>query len=156
MNGPIRYCVRCVMPETKPDLHVDEDSACTACRSYENRKEVDWRARQTELSEILDRYRSDDGSRYDCIIPVSGRKDSTFEVLSMRRLSMNPLCVTATTDHLSDIGRKNIENIKRLGVDYIEVSTNPVVRRRINRLELEQVGDISWPEPVTPSNALAR
>jgi N-acetyl sugar amidotransferase len=136
------------MPETKPDLHIDEEGVCSACRSYENRMEVDWDARKTELSEILDRYRSGDGSRYDCIVPVSGGKDSTFQVLSMRRLGMNPLCVTATTDHLSDIGRKNIENIKRLGVDYIEVSTNPVVRRRINRLVLEQVGDISWPEHV--------
>jgi N-acetyl sugar amidotransferase len=61
---------------------------------------------------------------------------------------MNPLCVTATTDHLSAIGRRNIENIKHLGVDYIEVTPNPVVRRRINRLALEQVGDISWPEHV--------
>ncbi len=62
---------------------------------------------------------------------------------------MNPLCVTATTDKLSPIGRRNIENLKRLGVDYIEVTTNPVVRRRINRLALTQVGDISWPEHVT-------
>ena len=61
---------------------------------------------------------------------------------------MNPLCVTATTDKLSDIGRRNIENLKRLGVDYVEVTTNPVVRRRINRLALTQVGDISWPEHV--------
>jgi N-acetyl sugar amidotransferase len=148
MDRPIRYCVRCVMPETKPDLHIDEEGVCNACLSYENRMEVNWDARKTELSEILDCYRSGDGSSYDCIVPVSGGKDSTFQVLSMRRLGMNQLCVTATTDHLSDIGRRNIENIKRLGVDYIEVSTNPIVRRRINRLTLEQVGDISWPEHV--------
>ena len=62
---------------------------------------------------------------------------------------MNPLCVTATTDKLSPIGRRNIENLKHLGVDYIEVTPNPVVRRRINRLALTEVGDISWPEHVT-------
>src|SRR5918912_376051 len=62
---------------------------------------------------------------------------------------MNPLCVTATTDMLSEIGRQNIENVKKLGVDYIEVSVNPVIRRRINRFALTQVGDISWPEHVT-------
>jgi hypothetical protein len=62
---------------------------------------------------------------------------------------MNPLCVTATTDHLSGIGRRNIENLKKRGVDYLEVTTNPVVRRKINRLTLTQVGDISWPEHVT-------
>ena len=57
--------------------------------------------------------------------------------------------MTATTDKLSDIGRHNIENIKNLGIDYIEVSVNPKVRRRINKLALKQVGDISWPEHVT-------
>ena len=67
----------------------------------------------------------------------------------MLELGMNPLCVTATTDELSDIGRRNIENLKSLGVDYIEFTTNPVVRRRINKLALHQVGDISWPEHVT-------
>ncbi|MFN3874486.1 MAG: glycosyltransferase, partial [Flavobacteriales bacterium] len=57
--------------------------------------------------------------------------------LRLLEVGMNPLCVTATTDDLSDIGRRNIENTKKLGVDYIEVTTNPVVRRRINRFTLE-------------------
>lgn len=149
MGRTIRYCVRCVMPETKPDLRLDEEGVCNACRSFEGRTEVDWAVRRQELLDVLEPYRSQDGSNYDCIVPVSGGKDSTFQVLSMLRLGVNPLCVTATTDHLSDIGRKNIENIKRLGVDYVEVSTNPAVRRRVNRLALEQVGDISWPEHVS-------
>lgn len=144
----IRYCRRCVMPDTKPDLRLDDDGICNACRSYENRREIDWDQRQKALIEILDRYRSKDSSNYDCIIPVSGGKDSHFQTIRMLELGMNPLCVTATTDHLSDIGRRNIENIKRLGVDYIEVSANPVIRRRINRFALRNVGDISWPEHV--------
>lgn len=137
------------MPDTKPDLLLDEEGICNACRAYERRATVDWARRRIELQEILERYRSKDGSTYDCIIPVSGGKDSTFQVLTMLELGMNPLCVTATTDHLSEIGRRNIENIKRLGVDYVEITTNPAVRRRINRLALTQVGDISWPEHVT-------
>lgn len=144
----IRYCRRCVMPETKPDLFIDEEGICNACRNYERRREVDWQKRRDELLQILDRYRSRNGSNYDCIVPVSGGKDSHFQVIRMLELGMNPLCVTATTDHLTPIGRRNIENLKRLGVDYIEVTVNPVVRRRINRLALEQVGDISWPEHV--------
>lgn len=145
----IRYCVRCIMPETKPDLHVDGEGVCSACRSFESRKEVDWDNRRRELKEILDRYRSRDSNNYDCIVPVSGGKDSTYQTVRMLELGVNPLCVTATTDKLSDIGRRNIENLKRRGVDYIEVTANPVVRRRINRLALIRVGDISWPEHVT-------
>lgn len=145
----LRYCKRCVMPHTKPDLHIDEEGVCSACRSYEQRCVIDWDLRSSELRAVLDRYRSRDGGNYDCIIPVSGGKDSTYQTLRMLELGMRPLCVTATTDYLTDIGRQNIENIKRLGVDYIEVSVNPVVRRKINRLALRQVGDISWPEHVT-------
>jgi N-acetyl sugar amidotransferase len=66
----------------------------------------------------------------------------------MLQLGMNPLCVTATTCDLSEIGRRNIQNIKNLGVDYVEFSPNPVVRRKLNRIGLQQVGDISWPEHV--------
>jgi N-acetyl sugar amidotransferase len=137
------------MPETKPDILFDDNGVCSACRHFELRQEVEWDARRAELVEILETYRSKDGARYDCIIPVSGGKDSTYQTVRMLELGMNPMCVTATTDRLSEIGRRNIENIKRLGVDYIEVSANPVVRRRINRLALTQVGDISWPEHVT-------
>ena len=144
----IKYCRRCIMPETKPDLYIDNEGICNACRSYEKRKEIDWVKRKEELIKVLDKYRSKNKTNYDCLIPVSGGKDSHFQVIKMLELGMNPLCVTATTDKLSEIGRKNIENIKNLGVDYIEVSVNQVVRRRINRMALNQIGDISWPEHV--------
>ncbi|MBX3533249.1 MAG: N-acetyl sugar amidotransferase [Xanthobacteraceae bacterium] len=144
----LRYCTRCVMPDSKPDLKLDAEGVCNACRSYEERKEVDWDARRTELDEVVGRYRAKDGKTWDCIVPVSGGKDSTFQVVRMLQLGMNPLCVTATTCDLSEIGRKNIENIKNLGVDYMEFSPNPVVRRKLNRFGLTEVGDISWPEHV--------
>jgi N-acetyl sugar amidotransferase len=136
------------MPSTKPDLFLDDEGVCNACRSYDTRREVDWGKRKIELLAILDKYRSKDGQNWDCIVPVSGGKDSTYQVVKMLELGMNPLCVTATTCDLTDIGRRNIENIKRLGVDYMEMSPNPVVRAKLNKLGLVQVGDISWPEHV--------
>ena len=136
------------MPDTKPDLRLDDHGICNACRSYENRKEVDWEKRHAELLQVLDRYRKKDGSNWDCIVPVSGGKDSTFQVLRMLQLGLNPLCVTSTTCDLSEIGRRNIQNLKNYGVDYVEFSPNPAVRRKLNRIGLEQVGDISWPEHV--------
>ncbi len=144
----LTYCKRCVMPSTKPDLHLDSEGVCNACRSYDARKDIDWKARLSELETILDRYRRSDGSNWDCIVPVSGGKDSTFQVVQVLRLGMNPLCVTASTCDLTDVGRRNIENLKRLGVDCIEMSPNPLVRARLNRAGLVQVGDISWPEHV--------
>jgi len=136
------------MPSTKPDLFLDEYGVCNACRSYEARREVNWAERKAELLRILDKYRSKDGQNWDCIIPVSGGKDSTYQVVHMLELGMNPLCVTATTCDVTDIALRNIENIKRLGVDYLEMSPNPLVRAKLNRIGLTQVGDISWPEHV--------
>lgn len=143
----LRYCTRCIMPDTKPDLIFDSAGVCSACRSYENRREVDWSARHRELEAVLAGHRSKGGS-WDCVVPVSGGKDSTYQVIRVLELGMNPLCVTATTCDLSDLGRRNIENIKRLGVDHIQLSPNPLVRARLNRIGLEEVGDISWPEHV--------
>lgn len=143
----LRYCTRCVMPDTKPDLHIDEQGVCNACRAYERRSQVDWDQRRVDLLALLERY-SGHGTNWDCIVPVSGGKDSTYQVIRMLQLGLNPLCVTATTCDLSAIGRRNIENIKRLGVDYVEFSPNPLVRAKLNRIGLTEVGDISWPEHV--------
>jgi len=145
----IKYCTHCLYPETKPDLRFDERGVCSACVAYENRGAIDWESRRREFVAILDRYRSANSSNYDCIVPSSGGKDSHAQVLRLLELGANPLVVTATTDSLSALGRRNIENLKRQGVDCIEVTTNPVVRRKINRLALTEVGDISWPEHVT-------
>ena len=144
----IKYCKRCVMPDTKPNLSFDEEGICNACRNYEKRDAVDWNKRKEELMSILDKYRSKDGLNWDCIIPVSGGKDSTYQVVTTLELGMNPLCVTSTTCHLTEIGRENIENIKNLGVDYIEITPNKKVRKHLNRIGLFEVGDISWPEHV--------
>jgi N-acetyl sugar amidotransferase len=144
----LRYCSRCVMPDTKPDLYIDHEGVCNACRSYEHRKVIDWELREAELRQILARYKKTSGNGWDCIVPVSGGKDSTYQVLKMLQFGMNPLCVTATTCDLSTLGRRNIENIKKLGVDHIEISPNPIIRAKLNRLGLTQVGDISWPEHV--------
>lgn len=143
----LKYCIRCVMPSTKPDLHIDSDGVCNACRAYENRKHVDWDVRKQELLTLLDKYRRTAGN-WDCIVPVSGGKDSTYQVIRMLQLGINPLCVTSSTCDLSPVGRKNIENLKRLGVDHMEFSPNIVVRARLNRIALTEVGDIAWPEHV--------
>jgi len=144
----MRYCTRCVMPDTKPHLSFDDEGVCNACRNYENRPAVDWDERKQALRGLLERHRSRNGTNWDCIVPVSGGKDSTYQVIKMLEYGMNPLCVTSTTCDLSPVGRRNIENLKGLGVDYVEYTPNPLVRHKLNRIGLTQVGDISWPEHV--------
>ncbi|MCX4028799.1 N-acetyl sugar amidotransferase [Spartinivicinus marinus] len=141
----IKYCIKCLMPDTKPDLLFNE-GICNACINYNTRERIDWDQRKKELIQIIDKYKNN--KKWDCIIPVSGGKDSTYQVIQLLKLGVNPLCVTSTTCDLSDIGRRNIENIKNLGVDYVEFSPNPIIRRKLNHIGLTQVGDISWPEHV--------
>ena len=143
----LKYCTRCIMPDTKPDLTFDAQGVCSACRAYENRRHVNWDTRRQELELVLAKHRSKSGY-WDCVVPVSGGKDSTYQVIRVLELGMNPLCVTATTCDESEIGRHNITNIKKLGVDHIQMSPNPSVRAQLNRIGLEEVGDISWPEHV--------
>ncbi|EOB2849202.1 N-acetyl sugar amidotransferase [Vibrio vulnificus] len=145
----IKYCTSCMYPETKPDLWFNEEGKCSACINFENRTEIDWVERKQEFLQITERYKSIDGSNYDCIIPVSGGKDSTYQVIKVLQAGLNPLCVTAETDSLSELGRRNLENLKRLGVDHVNVTPNPKVRRKLSRLALREVGDIQWAEHVT-------
>lgn len=141
-------CKKCLYPDTKPDLTFDAEGVCSACNNYQERKNIDWNLQKTGFLDIVERFRSK-STNYDCIIPVSGGKDSTYQVLRVKECGLTPLCITATTDSLSEIGRRNLNNIRELGVDLIEVSVNPLVRRRLNRFCLREVGDISWPEHVT-------
>lgn len=137
-----------MLPSTKPDLSFNNDGVCSACTAYENRTHVDWSARATQFSTIMSQHSSVNESNWDCIIPVSGGKDSTYQVIKILELGYKPLCVTATTCDLSKIGRRNIENLKNLGVDHVEFSPNPIIRRKLNNIGLKIVGDISWPEHV--------
>ncbi len=134
------------MPDTKPDLFFDRSGICAACINYRNRPQIDWKKRKTEFTEVMSRYAG--VGPWDCIVPASGGKDSTFQVLKIISEGFRPLVVTSSTCDLSPIGQRNIENMKNLGVDHIQVSPDPRVRVKLNRFGLEEVGDIAWPEHV--------
>ncbi len=140
------YCKSCLLPSTKPDLNFNEAQICAACLAYERRYEVDWETRKEEFLRIVDKFKAN--RTWDCIVPVSGGKDSTAQVLKMIELGLNPLCINSRTCDLSPIGRENLENLRRLGADVVEYAPNQEVRWRLNRIGLEVVGDISWPEHV--------
>jgi hypothetical protein len=131
-------CRTCVMPNTRPDT-AWVDGECSACISYKRRPTIDWDARKAELLALLDRH---DGR---CIVPSSGGKDSTYQALTLLEMGADVTVVTARTCHLTALGRANIDNLARYA-RTIEVVPNMTVRAKLNRLGLEMVGDISWPE----------
>ena len=144
----MKYCKTCFYPETKPDLVFDENQVCSACLSYKERKSINWDEREKQFLKVVEDIKKQSKSNYHCVIPVSGGKDSTWQVLKILEYGLNPLCVNSRTCDFSELGKENLENIKKLGVDMIEVSPNPIIRKKLNKIGLLEVGDISWPEHV--------
>jgi len=134
------------VPNTRPHLFFNKNGICAACTNHENKNKINWKDRETKFRDLILKFKKK--NNYDCIIPVSGGKDSTYQVIKCLEYNLKPLCVTASTDDLSPLGRKNIENIKNLGLDYIEITANPVIRKKINKFSLKTIGDISWPEHI--------
>src|SRR6185295_15746887 len=134
-------CERCLYPNTKPDLHF-RNGVCSACHAFSRRRLIDWGKREVEFLELIDQNK---GATHDVIVACSGGKDSTWQIVKCLELGVRPLAVTATTDHLSALGRKNLDNISQL-CDHIEVTPHKPTRRKIAHFALEEVGDISWPE----------
>lgn len=134
-------------PDSKVDLWFNEQGVCSACLAFDARANKNWEEWEHKFHVLMKENKRH--PTYDCIIPVSGGKDSHYQVIKVLELGYNPLCICARTDDLSELGRKNLDNIGELGVDLIEVNTNRQVRKRIAKYALETVGDISWGEHVT-------
>ena len=144
----MKYCSKCIIPETRPDQFLNKDGVCNACKSHEHKKKIDWDIRLKELNEIISKNKNKSG-KWDCVIPSSGGKDSTYQAIRAKELGLNPVIVTATTCDLSSLGIKNIENLKNLGFDTFEISPNRKIRAKLNKLCLKEIGDIAWPEHVS-------
>lgn len=136
------------MPSSRPEQVFDKTGICDACKSVARKSEIDWNSRRNEFEELLSNYRSD-GARYDCIIPVSGGKDSCHQAIVMRdEFGMNPLCVTHTPCDLTEVGAKNLVFLRDMGFDLIQVSPNRKAYREMVRIGFFKLGDCCWPEHI--------
>jgi N-acetyl sugar amidotransferase len=145
----IRYCKRCLFPETKPDLYFDDEGVCDACRSAERKHgieaAVDWDSRAQEFENVIAEARSKAAGGYDCIVPVSGGKDSTWQVYAMKKIhGMNPLAVTFDQFDQTETGLYNLEVLRSIGVDHVHFTLNPNVVQRLVKKGFEIVGDHYW------------
>lgn len=143
----MRYCKECVMPDTRPRIEFDEEGICNACRYAKKKRKIDWDARKEIFKEILDKYRFKDPMKYDCVIPVSGGKDSTYIAYMMKNeYKMNPLAVTFASNMYTDVGFKNAENFKKIGIDHILFTPNREVLKKLSRKMFVEYGDpfIPW------------
>ena len=143
----MKYCARCIMPSSSAwPLTFDERGVCSACRAVEEQNKIDWNHRFEELKKILEEYRSTDGMNYDCIIPVSGGKDSHFQVHIIKNVfKINPLLITFNHQWNTPEGIRNMQNmVKKLGCDHIRLTINPQLIPKLARKGLKKMGDPCW------------
>ena len=140
----MKYCNRCILPETRPGIVIDAEGVCSACRNFDLRPSIDWATRESAFDQVVaSAKRRSKG--YDCLIPVSGGKDSTWQLVKCLEKGLNPLCVTWKPPGRTQIGQENLDNLVHLGVDHIDYSINPETEKKFMLSALKRYGATGIP-----------
>ena len=129
----IFWCNYCLNMSTRPRISFDQRGYCNACQWMEEKKQMDWTPRQTELKELLSQCKAQN-AMFDCIIPVSGGKDGSYVAHTLKhKYRMNVLTVTVRPALSLEIGNKNLHNFIQSGYNHIHISTNSKVMDLLNK-----------------------
>jgi N-acetyl sugar amidotransferase len=142
-----RLCRRCLYPASHPlGITFDAEGICSGCRIHEEKDRLDWTERGLRLAKLLGGYRGRVRGRHDCIVPVSGGRDSFFIVHMVRKVyGLNPLLVVYNRHYNSRAGIFNIERLRTVfGCDIVTLTLDPERIRRIMRGTLAQRGSFHW------------
>ena len=140
----MRYCKKCVQPDTRPGITFDEEGVCYACRYAENIDSIDWDKRRKRLREIAEWAKKNSSGGFDCVVGVSGGKDSTVQALYTRdQLGLKTLLVNCSSfgTHITKEGLHNLENLVQHGFDTISYILNPKVLRAVTRKGFFEYGN---------------
>lgn len=140
----MKWCASCVLPDTRPNLRIEADGRCNACHAHERKVDIDWSARERAFRDVV-RNAKRRSRGYDCVIPVSGGKDSTWQTVKCLEYGLRPLAVTWRPPGRTALGQKNLENLVSLGVDHIDYRINPQVEARFMLKTFERFGSTAIP-----------
>jgi N-acetyl sugar amidotransferase len=143
----IKFCSRCLYPSNHPlNLVIDDDGVCSGCRVHEEKDLLNWGTRKEKLKMILDGYKNVSGNNYDCIIPVSGARDSYFIVDTIKNeFGLNPLLVTYNKQYNTDVGARNLAELRiKFDCDIMTLTVNPETVKKITRATIRKMGSIYW------------
>jgi len=131
----LKICSRCIQPNTRPGVFFDDKSVCGACLWEDEKKIIDWDKRKKELDTIVNNAKRSNAI-YDCVIGVSGGKDSTIQAITARdKLGLKCLLVNYQPENITDLGRKNLENLKSLGFNLISIRPNPKIMTKLTKYD---------------------
>ena len=143
----MKYCTKCVMPDTRPGITFNSEGVCSGCQSYEKRKNIDWGGRRKEFEAICDKYRGMNGDEPDCAIAISGGKDSHYQVYLMKEvMHMNPILFSVEDNfEMTEAGKHNIKNIsEEFGCSIISCKPNIRIQKILMRYMFEKYGKPTW------------
>lgn len=127
-------------------VEFNEEGICSGCVVAGQKHQINWERKSRQLKALLEQYRSKDGKNYDCIIPVSGGKDSYFQVHTIKNVyGMNPLLVTYNGNNWTETGYRNLHRLREVfGCDHIFFTPSIDVLKKLNRICFKKMGDMNW------------
>jgi len=140
----MNYCRLCILPDTRPNLVIGPEGICNACLNHQNKPNINWEEREINFQKIVKQVKCKSSS-YDCLIPVSGGKDSTWQTHMCLKYGLTPLAVTWATPARTEIGQKNLQNLIDLGVDHIDYRINPKVEKKFMWKAFQKYGSTAIP-----------
>jgi N-acetyl sugar amidotransferase len=142
----IEYCTRCCVPETQEGVNFDDLGVCTACRSSEDKMHIDWAARERDLRRILEDAKAKAGTGYDCVLPISGGKDSFFQAHVLTKVyGLKPLAVTFSHNWFSETGFYNLQRcLEVFDLDHLQFTPARGLVNKLARKSLGAIGDSCW------------
>lgn len=142
-------CSRCILPASLPSVKLDEKGVCNYCNSFD-RSFGDWDkikdSKKKQFEQILEKVK-ELNSEYDCLIPLSGGKDSTYALYICDKIyNMKCLCITFDNGFLSDYARTNIKNaINATKADHIYYAVNPKTMLELYKHFISNCGHVCIP-----------
>lgn len=145
----MRYCKKCVYPFITVNLHVDDDGVCSSCKSFNSFEELPpdfWEQRKNKFEKLINRYLKNNDSNYDCLIPVSGGKDSFYQThVIAKEYGLKPLLMTYHGNNFLPEGDFNRDLMRHaFDADHIVWGPSVDVLKKLNKLTFKMMGDMNW------------
>lgn len=142
----MKYCKKCILPDTRPGIFLNKEGICSGCLGHIKKDTlINWKQKKKDLLEIVSEAKKK-STGYDCIVPVSGGKDSWYQIIVAKEMGLKVLAITWKTPARTEIGKSNLSNmLKSLKVDHIDYSFSNEIEKKFLVAAYEKTGVLGLP-----------